>query len=132
MSKIRNFLIVIDIKPCSWPVNILYNLRSLLEAPLGCPKCIYLCMAVSSNVVVYWEFNREIFKIINVMWIIAICWIKYQVWRILMMVCQPISRVIKFIILMFLNFMKRNCYFKCFYKIKKCMPDREVSCICIF
>ena len=60
MSKVRNLLIVINVKPSSFPVDVRSNSGLLLETMLGCSECYNMGMADSTNRASNRNFNREL------------------------------------------------------------------------
>ena len=59
VSKVRDFLIVINVKPSGFPVNIRCNSRPLLKMMLRCLKCYNVSLAYSLNKVSDRNFNRK-------------------------------------------------------------------------
>ena len=49
MGKVRNFLIIINVKPSGFLVDIRSNVRPLLETMLRCSKCYDMSLADSMN-----------------------------------------------------------------------------------
>jgi hypothetical protein len=60
VSKVRDFLIVINVKPSGFPVNIRCNSRPLLKTMLGGPKCYNMSLADSVNRETNRNFNRKL------------------------------------------------------------------------
>ena len=60
ISKVRDFLIVINIKPSGFLVNIRCNCRPLLKMMLGGSKCYNMSLADSVNRVTSRNFNRKL------------------------------------------------------------------------
>ena len=60
MSKVRDFLIVINVKPSGFPVNIRCNSRPLLKTMLRCPKCYNMSLTDSTNRASDGNFNRKL------------------------------------------------------------------------
>jgi len=60
VDEVRNFLIVVNVKPGGFPVYIRYNGGPLLETVLGCPKCYNMSLADSTNRTTNRNFNRKL------------------------------------------------------------------------
>ena len=60
MGKVRNFLIIINVKPSGFPVDIRSNLRPLLETMLRCPKCYDVSLTDSTNGASNGNLNRKL------------------------------------------------------------------------
>ena len=60
VSKVRNLLIVIDVKPSSFLVDVRSNSRPLLKTMLGCPECYNMSLTDSANRALNRNFNRKL------------------------------------------------------------------------
>ena len=60
MSKVGNFLIIIDVKPSGFSVDIRNNGGPLLEMMLEYPKCYNMSLTDSTNRVSDGNLNREL------------------------------------------------------------------------
>ena len=62
MGKVRNLLIIIDVKPSGFPVDIRNNGRPLLEMMLEYPECHNMSLTDSMNRASDGNLNRELVK----------------------------------------------------------------------
>jgi len=60
VSKVRDFLIVINVKPSGFLVNIRCNSRPLLKMMLECPECYNISLTDSVDRVSNRNFNRKL------------------------------------------------------------------------
>ena len=60
MSKVGNLLIIINVKPSGFLVNIRSNDRPLLKTMLRCPKCYNVGLTDSMNRASNRNFNRKL------------------------------------------------------------------------
>ena len=60
MGKVRNFLIIINVKPSGFPVDIRSNVRLLLEMMLRYPKCYDVSLTDSMNGASNGNLNRKL------------------------------------------------------------------------
>ena len=60
MSKVRNLLIIINVKPSGFPVDIKSNVRPLLEMMLRCPKCYDVSLTDGMNGASNRNLNRKL------------------------------------------------------------------------
>ena len=60
VDEVRNFLIVVNVKPGGFPVYIRCNSGPLLKTVLGCPKCYNMSLTDSANRTTNRNFDREL------------------------------------------------------------------------
>ena len=60
MGKVRNLLIIINVKPSGFPVDIRSNVRPLLEMMLRCPKCYNVSLTDGTNGASNRNLNRKL------------------------------------------------------------------------
>ena len=60
MSKVKNLLIIINVKPSGFPVDIRSNSELLLKIMLEYPKCYDMSLTDSTNGVSNRNLNKEL------------------------------------------------------------------------
>ena len=60
MSKVKDLLIIFNIEPSGFLVNIRSNSGPLLKMILGCSKCYNMCLTDSTNGASNRDLNRKL------------------------------------------------------------------------